>query len=216
MRQIQRVPGPGGPKPPAREPTRLGVGTEIPEEAPTARLPVVAAAPEIPEEAPMAPSPIVAAAPPREKTALGIGWPPSPLAPSSKRQAWREPSVQEPPADDWETTAAPEPAASFERRAAIDLVGKKARPLEHLEVVEEWPQASAPAHVAERRVATVKVPRRRGRRRWLGLLVLLASLALLGGGAYRYRNRIPQQQLRSFVTSTVARGHRLLSRLGIH
>jgi hypothetical protein len=118
--------------------------------------------------------------------------------------------VEEPPADGWHNAAAPEPAATLEKRAAIDLVGKEPKPLEYLEA-EERPNPSEPADFAERRVAAARVPRRR--RRWLGLLALLVSLTLLGGGAYQYRNRIPRQQLRWFVASTIARGHALLNRL---
>jgi hypothetical protein len=127
----------------------------------------------------------------------------------------REPSlVEEPPPDEWNSPAAPESAATLEKAAAIDLVARAPKAREHLEV-EERSHPSEPADLAEPRVRAARAPRRRGRRRWLGFLVLLVSLALLGGGAYQYRNRIPRQQLRWFVASTIAKGHTLLSRLHI-
>jgi hypothetical protein len=121
--------------------------------------------------------------------------------------------VEEPPADDWDSVLPPQPAPTFEKRAAIDLVEKKPRALEHREV-KARSKRSKPADFAER-IATVRPPRRRRRRRWLAFFVLLMSLALLGGGGYHYRNRIPRQQLRWFVASTIARGHAFLSRLRI-
>lgn len=191
MRQARRDPGPGGPQAPAREPASLGVGARIAETAPAAAV-----------------QPIRSAAPTRDKTILGTGLVPNPPSLPEPRAPWAAPPLtpeRPPPARGWD---APPPRAlgvALEKSAPLDLVAKKPMPLAQLRTEER----RGPLDPS---LPTVRVPRRRGRQ-WLGLLLVLVSLAMGVGGAYPFRSRIPWQRLRSFATSTIARGHTLVARL---
>jgi hypothetical protein len=119
----------------------------------------------------------------------------------------------EPPAAGTDAAAAAEQPAPAEKSVTIDLVAMEPEPLEQLATAER-PNPSGRADFVEPSLVVARVPRPRGRRR-LGLLVLLVLLALVGGGAYHYRSRIPWQELRWFVASRIAEVHARLSRLTI-
>jgi hypothetical protein len=67
---------------------------------------------------------------------------------------------------------------------------------------ERQERESAPP-ISEELLAAAGVPRRRGRT-WLVLLLLLA---MVGAGVYLYRDRIPWQRLRSYVSALRAKLH---------
>jgi hypothetical protein len=150
-------PGEGTLKAPAREATILGVGNVTTEKAPAA--------------------PIVAVTPPsREKTVLGVGVNVAKSGASAPGVARieREPSVEEPPPEDWDLPAAPaepEPApAMAEKSLPVELVAKKA-----VARASEPPE-SEPS----------QIPRRR--QRWPVVMLVLAAA---GAGTFAMRDRIP-------------------------
>jgi hypothetical protein len=143
--------------------------------------------------------PILAVAPTRERTVLGVG-------PAQVRPPAREPSGQEPPPEGWDL---PEPSGA-------PVVHEVAKPAPHAAPAPAPPAAPAPEPslaldlvvakraakpFSEASLAAAGVPRPRGR----GWLAALVVIALLAGGAYAERHRIPWARMRSAIGAVFAR-----------
>jgi uncharacterized protein (TIGR02266 family) len=187
----QTDPGTGGVMPP-RERTMLGMGL-VEEKAPAAM-------------------PIVNLGPQRNKTMLGIQAPRPQDIPEAPRDfvetpaSGGEPLPQEVPAPLPEPLAAPPPPepTEDEEGEALELVTKKPDRTESKPpVAAKEPESSEP--VSEELLAAAGVPHRRGKRRtWL---VVLLVLAMMGGGVYLFRHRIPWERLRYFVATLRSARH---------